>query len=236
MRDMLTRRVSFVAVAVSMVSCASDGGGKRDEVVGTQRQSVQTFLGPVVRGSTTKVCQLIGNSADLDYETRQETDNKTSSRFGIAHTDLGYPVAEGNRTWFFFGDVSAADDSDPLGFTDETPDPNDRTKCPKLEFTVDGGSADAQAVTLDGSPLKRGGSGLTFPPASRSIPRRIASSDTSYEASAARPPVRRSRRPFWLARRRPSRRSPRFSPVTRQSSRWWRPSSSMLPRSTSLAS
>jgi hypothetical protein len=109
MRDMLTRRVAFVGVAVSMVSCASDGGGKRDEVVATQRQAVQTFLGPVVRGSSTKVCQLIGNSPDLDYETRQETDNKTSSRFGIAHTDLGYPVAEGNRTWFFFGDVSAAD-------------------------------------------------------------------------------------------------------------------------------
>jgi hypothetical protein len=94
-----------------------------------------------VRGSSRKVCQLIG---DLDLETRQPTVSQSASEFDIMHTDLGYPVEQGNRTWFFFGDVTNADDLDPLGFIDDKPDPNDPAKCPKLEFMVRGGNAEAR--------------------------------------------------------------------------------------------
>lgn len=158
-----TASVAFFGLGAGIASCASHGGDEGREAVASTRQAVH---GAVMRGSARKVCQLIG---DTDFETGLPTLSQSASRFGVSNTDLGYPVGQGNRTWFFFGDISNADDMDPLGFTDDKPDPNDPTKCPRLRFSVPGGNAGAQALTLRcnsprlSGPLNRGGAGFNVP-------------------------------------------------------------------------
>lgn len=87
------------------------------------------------RGTARKACQLNG---DFDYgsPTRQllPLDRQTGPR-GARNFDLGYPVRQGHRLWFLFGDIfdDGAHANDPIGFT-EIGDP--AVECPRLSFTV----------------------------------------------------------------------------------------------------
>ncbi len=55
-------------------------------------------------GSSTKVCQLIGEN---DWLTHLPTAAKTVSNFGLDAVDLGFPVDSGvpGRLYFLFGDA-----------------------------------------------------------------------------------------------------------------------------------
>jgi Domain of unknown function (DUF4185) len=99
-------------------------------------------------GSSTKVCQLIG---DTDWLTHLPTAAKTATNFGLDAVDLGFPVDSGppGRLYFLFGDavpnghtptaIPSAPPDDALGFTTRTAVP-DAATCLGLEL-VKAGSA-----------------------------------------------------------------------------------------------
>jgi len=94
-------------------------------------------------GSSTKVCQLIGES---DWTTHLPTSAKTSSSFGLDAVDLGFPVDSGSGPLFFlFGDafppghppnsIPSVPPDDALGFTTRTAAP-DSTTCLDLQLAT----------------------------------------------------------------------------------------------------
>lgn len=161
MGGVLARGVLLTCVGIGMcgAACSADRNDAREHVASTRQATHET----VIRGTSQKVCQLVG---DTDYETGLPTRSQSFSEFGVNDTDTGFPVTQGDRTWFFFGDVGSADDIDPLGFTDEKPDRSDKPSCPKLNFTVPERNAEKQAVTLRcgnpalSGPLRRGANGF----------------------------------------------------------------------------
>ncbi len=95
-------------------------------------------------GSSTKVCQLIGEN---DWLTHLPTAAKTVSNFGLDAVDLGFPVDSGvpGRLYFLFGDafpnghaptaIPSAPPDDALGFTTRTAVP-DATTCLDLQLVT----------------------------------------------------------------------------------------------------
>ena len=105
-------------------------------------------------GSSTKICQLIGDS---DWETGAPTAARTFTNFGLAGVDLGFPVDSGPRSidirragppgtlYFLFGDsvpdghppgsVPTVPPDDALGLTDRTAPPDGAT-CLGLQLAV----------------------------------------------------------------------------------------------------
>lgn len=105
-------------------------------------------------GSSTKVCQLIG---DIDWATNAPTAARTFTNFGLAGVDLGFPVDSGPSPvdighvgppaplFFLFGDsvpdghppgsIATVPPDDALGFTDRTAPP-DATTCLSLQLAV----------------------------------------------------------------------------------------------------
>jgi Domain of unknown function (DUF4185) len=95
-----------------------------------------------VVGSSTKVCQLVG---ETDWLTHLSTAAKTHSNFGLDAVDLGFPVDSGapGRLYFLFGDavpnghaataILSAPPDDALGFTTRTAAP-DAATCLDLEL------------------------------------------------------------------------------------------------------
>ncbi len=59
------------------------------------------FPAPFELVSTRKREQIIG---DIDFETLERTRQRTESRFGLAHTDLGAPFEYRGKLWLLFGD------------------------------------------------------------------------------------------------------------------------------------
>lgn len=87
------------------------------------------------RGHSQKVCQLTG---DTDFQNRAPTSNRSSSRFHVGGTDLGYPFEHDGRLYFLFGDTggSVSDGRDSIAYTrDADPD-----ACPHLDWIADGSS------------------------------------------------------------------------------------------------
>jgi hypothetical protein len=95
-------------------------------------------------GSSTKVCQLIG---ETDWLTHLPTAAKTATNFGLDSVDLGFPVDSGapNPLYLLFGDafpnghtataIPTAPPDDALGFTTRTAVP-DATSCLGLQFVT----------------------------------------------------------------------------------------------------
>jgi Domain of unknown function (DUF4185) len=105
-------------------------------------------------GSSTKVCQLIG---DTDWATGAPTAARTFTNFGLAGVDLGFPVDSGpspvdilhvgpsGPLYFLFGDsvpdghppgsIATVPPDDALGFTERTALP-DSTTCLNLQLAV----------------------------------------------------------------------------------------------------
>jgi hypothetical protein len=97
-------------------------------------------------GSSTKVCQLIG---ETDWLTHLPTAAKTATNFGLDAVDLGFPVDSGapGRLYFLFGDavpnghtataIPSAPPDDALGFTTRTAVP-DAATCLGLQLVMSG--------------------------------------------------------------------------------------------------
>jgi Domain of unknown function (DUF4185) len=83
-------------------------------------------------GSTTKVCQLIG---DTDWASNLPTAAQTLTNFGLDAVDLGFPVdSGGGPLYFLFGDAlpvthppSTVPPDDALGLTTRTAEPDSKT-------------------------------------------------------------------------------------------------------------
>ena len=97
-------------------------------------------------GSSTMVCQLIGETIWDTGSPGTPTAAKTVSNFGLAGVDLGFPVDSGSGPlYFLFGDGSPPDHppnslpteppDDALGFTSRTTPP-DNTTCLDLELVT----------------------------------------------------------------------------------------------------
>ncbi len=94
-------------------------------------------------GSSTKVCQLIG---DADWASGKPTAAKTLSNFGLDAVDLGFPVESGaGKLFFLFGDarpnghppnsIPSVPPDDALGWTTRSKPP-DETTCLDLELAT----------------------------------------------------------------------------------------------------
>jgi hypothetical protein len=95
-------------------------------------------------GSSTKVCQLIG---ETDWLTGLPTAAKTMTNFGLQSVDLGFPVDSGapKPLYLLFGDafpllhpptaIPTALPDDAIGFTDRTAAP-DATNCLNLQLVT----------------------------------------------------------------------------------------------------
>src|SRR5262249_52058327 len=97
-------------------------------------------------GSSTMVCQLIGETIWATGSPGTPTAAKTVSNFGLAGVDLGFPVDSGSGPlYFLFGDGSPPDHppnslpteppDDALGFTSRTTPP-DNTTCLDLQLVT----------------------------------------------------------------------------------------------------
>lgn len=148
------RLVSALLVATAPAVLASSGCSSADvppsrEPVGIQRQRL---------GGATKNCQLIGDW-DRSVYPRIPTKVPTYSWYRVEGTDLGYPVSDGQRLWFFFGDMFASNPPgqtihtapDPLGFTWDLTLPADG--CPTMDFEYDTAADAFKPQKLDGSQL-----------------------------------------------------------------------------------
>ena len=97
-----------------------------------QRAQTITF-----RGRSEKVCQLTG---DFDIEQARPTTSLTLTNYGLGAGDLGYPVENGDRITFLFGDSrrdsqkppdnhpAEGPPDDSIGFTTDRTPPN-RDQC-----------------------------------------------------------------------------------------------------------
>lgn len=70
-----------------------------------------------VAGSSAKVEQLIG---DTDYETKQPTNSRTLTRYGIRGTDLGNSFEHQGKVYFLFGDTIGRFGGDVIGVSRST--------------------------------------------------------------------------------------------------------------------
>lgn len=127
--------------------CSTERAPSVHENVGVQRQP---FHVPGHQGVARKVCQIVG---PIDFETGLLT--KTRSLYG---TDLGYPVPQGDRIWFLFGDQGTfANETNGPGALDPIASTSallPRDECPKLEFKNDPSTPESEyfdtAAKLDG--------------------------------------------------------------------------------------
>ncbi len=112
-----------------------------------------------VKGSTQKICQLVG---ETDREFNKPTVNQTETRFGLFGNDLGYSFESNGKLFFLFGDSAptatfnskpnlgnnsprSPDDNDSIAFTTDTSiDP-----CLKLNFITNSIGAYKNPVVLN---------------------------------------------------------------------------------------
>jgi len=112
-----------------------------------------------VKGSSQKVCQLVG---ETDREFNKPTVNQTESRFGLVGNDLGSSFEHDGKLFFLFGDSVPTkafngkpnlgnepprnpDDNDAIAFTTDT----DINQCLKLNFITNSIGAYKNPVVLN---------------------------------------------------------------------------------------
>jgi Domain of unknown function (DUF4185) len=95
-------------------------------------------------GSSTKVCQLIG---DTDWDTGKPTNAKTKTNWKLQGVDLGFPVDTGSpgKLYFLFGDaipnghpansIASGPPDDAFGFTSRTAAPDSKS-CLELQLVA----------------------------------------------------------------------------------------------------
>jgi hypothetical protein len=106
-------------------------------------------------GSSTKVCQLIGEYDWASGGTNQPTAARTLTNFGLEAVDLGFPVDSGSALFFLFGDAWPANHppvsaltlppDDALGWTTRTAPPDSKT-CLDLELSTSAQRGDSAAT------------------------------------------------------------------------------------------
>jgi hypothetical protein len=137
-----------VAAIISIASCSAERQRREEPIAKTSQATHVEGHAGIAR----KVCQLVG---DVDFETGLPTNAVMRKVEGL---DLGYPVAQGNRLWFFFGDQglqpgqSVGGALDPLGYAEGPFTPG---ACPRVQFEdFENGTNDAllgSSVRLDGA-------------------------------------------------------------------------------------
>jgi hypothetical protein len=111
-------------------------------------------------GSSTKVCQLIGEYDWASGPSNQPTAAQTLTNFGLDGVDLGFPVDSGSALFFLFGDAWPTNHppgspltlppDDALGWTTRTSPPDGKT-CLDLELATSALHGDSAA---SGAPRK----------------------------------------------------------------------------------
>lgn len=144
--------VLVVGTLAPLVSCSSSAPSP-NEITGSTRQA-DSSSPPAVQ-STTRVCQLIG---DTDYAARPAvvaTKNRTNQRFGIRGTDEGSTIVDPDDglIFFYFGDTNPDGNGyDTVAWTHDVQLP--QGECPLLDFgaqyTDDSDERGAPVLTLDG--------------------------------------------------------------------------------------
>jgi hypothetical protein len=118
-------------------------------------------LGPVLVGSSTKVCQLTG---ETDWASNQPTNAQTLSNFGLDAVDLGFPVDSGNGPlYLLFGDswpphhpagsLPDVPPDDALGTTHRTAAP-DASTCLDMQLATSSPHVYADPTVMP--PVKQG--------------------------------------------------------------------------------
>src|SRR6266550_8397836 len=99
----------LVLVATSLFALTCAPASAPPVPVFEQKALQELLAAPRLRylfGSTAKVEQVIG---DIDNQTKQPTNNQTSSRYSVLGTDLGNSFEHNGKAYFLFGDVVGRD-------------------------------------------------------------------------------------------------------------------------------